>query len=154
VTRRIEFDAAHRVAGHESKCGTIHGHRYVAEITAQASDLDNLGRVIDFSVLKEKVGGWIDTHWDHTSIIYHGSLKSSTCFFYYDDEPTLALLQQAPAWKHVWVAPWNPTAENMAHHLLHVICPMVLDGTGVKVVKVRLYETPNCWADCELKDHL
>ncbi len=140
VTRRIEFDAAHRVAGHESKCGTIHGHRYSAEITAKAESLDGIGRVIDFSVIKEKVGGWIDKHWDHTSIIFE------------KDEKTLELLTQAPSFKHVWVAPWNPTAENMSHHLLHEVCPDVLKGTGVKVIKVRLYETPNCWADCELKD--
>ena len=30
-TRRIEFDAAHRILNHESKCKMLHGHRYVVE---------------------------------------------------------------------------------------------------------------------------
>ena len=30
-TRRIEFDAAHRVMGHEGKCKHLHGHRYALE---------------------------------------------------------------------------------------------------------------------------
>ena len=55
ITRRLEFDAGHRVLGHEGKCKNLHGHRYSAEITVTAPDLDGLGRVIDFGVIKEKV---------------------------------------------------------------------------------------------------
>jgi len=138
VTRRIEFDAAHRVYGHESKCGTVHGHRYVAEITAQAADLDNIGRVVDFSVIKEAVGGWIDKHWDHTGIVF------------VDDVETKRLMTALPGYKPMFISAWNPTAENMANHLLREVCPMVLKGYAIRVVKVRLYETPNCWADAEI----
>ena len=67
-TRKIEFDSAHRVMKHESKCRHLHGHRYVAEITAAADGLDDLGRVIDFSVLKSVVGGWVDDAWDHGTL--------------------------------------------------------------------------------------
>ena len=67
-TRKIEFDSAHRVMKHESKCRHLHGHRYVAEITACSDSLDQLGRVIDFSVLKTVVGGWIDEYLDHGTI--------------------------------------------------------------------------------------
>ena len=59
-TRRIQFCAGHRVLGHENKCANAHGHNYVAYISARSNDLDKVGRVIDFSVLKEKIGGWID----------------------------------------------------------------------------------------------
>lgn len=48
VTRVLEFDAGHRVVNHESKCATLHGHRYKVEIVAAAPGLDSLGRVIDF----------------------------------------------------------------------------------------------------------
>src|SRR5262249_14498003 len=51
-TRLLQFDAGHRVYQHEGKCANLHGHRYTAEITAQAEALDKIGRVIDFSVLK------------------------------------------------------------------------------------------------------
>jgi len=69
-TRRIQFCAGHRVAGHENKCNNLHGHNYVAFITAQAHNLDNLGRVVDFSVLKDIIGGWIDDNWDHGLILW------------------------------------------------------------------------------------
>ena len=50
-TRRIQFCAGHRVMGHEGKCRNLHGHNYVVFVTAQADELDSVGRVIDFSVL-------------------------------------------------------------------------------------------------------
>ena len=68
-TRRIEWDAMHRIPLHESKCRAFHGHRYAAEITCHVPQLDALGRVIDFGVVKQTVGGWVDAHWDHTAIL-------------------------------------------------------------------------------------
>jgi 6-pyruvoyltetrahydropterin/6-carboxytetrahydropterin synthase len=136
-TRILEFDAAHRVANHESKCATLHGHRYKAEITA-CGDLDSIGRVIDFSVLKEKIGSWIDLNWDHTTIVWK------------NDPLTLAALLSMPKKKNPFVCDFNPTAENMADYLLRIACPMLLQGTGVRVTKIRLWETPNCYAEAEL----
>ena len=71
-SRRIEWDAMHRIPLHESKCKAFHGHRYAAEITCVADGLDSLGRVIDFSVIKNRVGSWIDEKWDHTAILMRG----------------------------------------------------------------------------------
>lgn len=138
VTRTLEFDAAHRVVNHESKCSTLHGHRYKAEITATSDKLDDIGRVIDFSVIKEKIGDWIDNNWDHTSIIFD------------EDKETLKALRWIPKKKEPFAAAWNPTAENMAAYLLRKVCPTLLNSTGVLVIKVRLWETPNCYADAEL----
>jgi 6-pyruvoyltetrahydropterin/6-carboxytetrahydropterin synthase len=141
VTRKLEFDAGHRVMNHESKCATLHGHRYTVWVTAEeaATGLDRIGRVIDFSVLKEKIGGWIDHHWDHTCII---SLE---------DRETLVALSKLPQAKPICGVPFNPTAENMATFLLHNICPILMDGTGIRITKVRVDETPNCYAEVELK---
>src|SRR5436853_739224 len=69
ITRRFEFDYGHRVLGHEGKCRHLHGHRGVAEVTVQGLELDSLGRVIDFSVLKREVGEWIDNNWDHNILL-------------------------------------------------------------------------------------
>lgn len=139
VTRKLEFDAGHRVMNHESKCATLHGHRYTVEVTAEAEQLDDIGRIIDFSVLKAKIGTWLDEQWDHNVIIFQ------------KDEQTLAALRSIPRKKEPWVAPWNPTAENMADHLLRQVCPALLEGTGVTVSKIVVWETPNCWATAELK---
>lgn len=135
ITKKLEFDAGHRVMNHESKCATMHGHRYVAEITATADRLDDIGRVIDFSVVKQKVGGWLDLFWDHTCIVFDA------------DEKTIQGLNGIPSYKPIFVSSFNPTAENMAHFLLKEVCPKELLGTGVRVVKVKLWETPTCFAE-------
>jgi len=134
-SRKIHFCAGHRVMNHESKCANLHGHNYIAWIYAEAPELDAIGRVIDFSVLKERVGGWIDKHWDHTTLIFER------------DQSLLEVLRQFDQPKPIFLCSFNPTAENMANYLMREICPELLDGTGVKVTRVVLYETENCFAD-------
>ena len=29
----------------------------------------------------------------------------------------------------------------------------IMKGQGIEVVKIRLYETPNCWVECETYDY-
>ena len=135
-TRRIEFDAGNRVMGHEGKCRHLHGHRYVAEFAACADRLDEIGRVIDFGVLKAKLGGWINEHWDHAFLVNEA------------DEPLLEALfiLDSPFYE----IPGNPTAEVLAEYLCNTVAPHELKGTGVEVIHVRVWETPNCWADAHL----
>lgn len=136
-TRRIQFCAGHRVHNHESKCRNLHGHNYVALFTARAKALDDLGRVIDFAALKERLGGWIDRHWDHGFVLYQHDYKAIEAVNMVADQK-------------LYVMPSNPTAENMADHLLRAVAPLALDGTNVEVVAVRLWETENCYADATL----
>lgn len=137
-TRKLHFSAGHRVMGHEGKCATPHGHNYYVHFFAEADSLDDVGRVIDFSVIKEKLGGWIDRNWDHTFLVY--SL----------DVETIQALSVMPKLREPYICPFNPTAENMALYLLHEIAPRELFGTSIRVSKVVLYETENCYATASL----
>mgnify|MGYP000302153770 CR=1 FL=1 len=132
ITRRLEFDAGHRVYGHEGKCNHLHGHRYVAEITVQSRTLDGIGRVVDFGVVKKKVGTWIDREWDHNVLLNVGD----------------PLMQDREFWakngRFPFVLAENPTAEVMAAYLFGVAQSLLPE---LIVSKVRIYETPNCWAD-------
>lgn len=130
-TRRIQFCAGHRVWRHETKCAHLHGHNYVAYFHAEGTELDELGRVIDFGVLKERLGGWIDEHWDHGFILHR------------EDEEAVRLVGALPGQK-LFLLDGNPTAENIALHLLEEVAPRVLADTGVEVVEVVLWETENC----------
>lgn len=136
-TRRLEWDALHRVPGHEGKCRAFHGHRYAAEITCTAEQLDQAGRVVDFGVIKARVGGFIDEQWDHTAILMHG-----------DPDPAAQALAESNARyeRPVYWMPHPPTAEYIAAELGQVASTL-LEGTGVQVVRVKLYETPNCYAE-------
>jgi len=136
-TRRIQFCAGHRVHLHESKCRNFHGHNYVVFVEAVAPELDSVGRVIDFSVLKQKIGGWIDAHWDHG-------------FLYWQDDSEARVALAHIGQQKVHVMPANPTAENMAQYLLSTICPKELEGTNVVVRKVTIWETENCYAEALL----
>lgn len=140
--RKIHFCYGHRVKDHESKCATLHGHNGIVWIHATPiKGLDKLGRVVDFSVLKEKVGHWIDTFWDHTMILNK------------EDVQTIDLVKKAPSFKETFVLPYNPTAENLAKYLLNEICPKVLKGSGVIVHQITFWETENCYAEQSLDPH-
>ncbi len=130
-TRRIEWDAMHRIPRHESKCRAFHGHRYVAEITCHIDELDDRGRVVDFGVVKEKVGGWVDIHWDHTAILMR-------------DDPEAGPIAEANArlGRPVYWTERPPTAEVIVE-LLAIKAQELLNDTGVRVTRVRLWETPN-----------
>lgn len=134
-TRRIEWDAMHRIPRHESKCRAFHGHRYVAELTCHAPALDPLGRVIDFGVVKERVGGWVDRSWDHTAILM-------------EDDPEAGALAEVNArmGRPVYWLTGPPTAENIVAELARV-AQFLLADTGVEVVAIRLWETPNASAE-------
>lgn len=134
ITRRLEFDAAHRVLGHEGKCRFLHGHRYRVELTVKATELDSLGRVIDFGVIKEKVGGWIDDYLDHNLLLNR-------------DDPQLSHLQKTEE-RLPYVMQGNPTAENIAKEICEKAVSLL--PLELTVTNVRVFETPNCYADYTL----
>jgi 6-pyruvoyltetrahydropterin/6-carboxytetrahydropterin synthase len=123
----------HRIPRHESKCAAWHGHRYAAEITCSAEALDDRGRVIDFGVIKEKVGGWIDSRWDHTAILMQGDPDPAA--------PIIAASNDA-AGRPVYWMDVHPTAENIVAELARV-AQKLLHPHGVTIVRIRLWETPN-----------
>jgi len=133
-TRRLTFETGHRVVGHEGKCINPHGHSYKLFLTAESLSLDNLGRVIDFSVLKNVIGKWIDDNFDHAFILYD------------KDKELMEFYRVNPTFKH-YIMQHNPTAENIALHLLNDICPLLLKDSGVRIVHIKLYETENCFAE-------
>ncbi len=130
----IHFDAAHRIVNHESKCRFVHGHRYVVEATFAAKKLDDLGRVIDFGEIKEKLGQWIDTNWDHNAILW-------------DEDKKLGASIEKSTGQKIFYMPNNPTAENMAEYLLKKVCPKLFKNSAVACTKIKLSETPNCYAE-------
>lgn len=136
VTRRLEWDAAHRVLKHESKCATLHGHHYVALITCEASSLDDCDRVIDFGVIKERVGTWIDENLDHTTIV---NWKDNDLIEFCKRDELVNGRRRA------FIVNGEPTAETLAEVVLRKAHSLLHD-TGVRVTAVEIYETPNCSA--------
>lgn len=151
VRRYHDISAGHRVVGHEGKCKGLHGHNYRIHFECQAEKLDDIGRVIDFSVIKEKLCMWLEDNWDHKMLLW-------------EDDPLLAVFRQIPnaclndqlpalpnedgfaLQESIKEVPFNPTAENMATYLLEVIGPRQLAGTGVRLITAHISETIKCSA--------
>lgn len=143
VHRYHDICAGHRVTGHESKCQHLHGHNYRIHFTCRAENLDDIGRVIDFSVVKEKLCMWVEDYWDHKFLAWENDPIMQNLVVEMSDNDSLnndILLNS------IVTVPFNPTAENMAQHLVDVVGPQQLKGTGVKLVHVKIEETAKCHA--------
>lgn len=150
ANRYHDISVGHRVVGHEGKCRHLHGHNYRIHFFCQAENgLDKVGRVIDFSVIKEKLCMWLEDHWDHKFIAWEeDSLVSKLNFFMEMHEHDPRVEMRKDEFEHwmesiVWVD-FNPTAENLADFLLTKVGPQQLAGTGVVLTKVIIEETRKC----------
>ena len=94
---------------------------------------------MDFGVVKQLVGGWIDENWDHTTLVN------------WKDKLLLDFCRADPALRSPYIFNGEPTAEIIAAELLRV-AGQLLANTGVTVVKVRVWETPTCWAEVTPKE--
>ena len=54
ITRKLEFDAGHRIPDHKSQCRNLHGHRYTIEITLVGEVIDARMRVRMLAVTSAK----------------------------------------------------------------------------------------------------
>ena len=129
--RYHDICAGHRVHNHESKCAHLHGHNYRIHFKV-AGELDSIGRVMDFSVIKSQLCMWLEDEWDHKMLIWMED----------PNLPSLAVLDP----KGVVPVSFNPTAENIAKYLVNVIGPKQLEGTGCQLLEVRVEETAKCSA--------
>jgi 6-pyruvoyltetrahydropterin/6-carboxytetrahydropterin synthase len=141
ITTRLEFDAGHRIPYHKSQCRNLHGHRYALEISLSGDIItqDNLsesGMVMDFSDVKLIARESVVDVWDHAFLVFK------------DDVEVLNFLNSLNDHKTV-VFPTVPTAENMAAEAFKILRSQYKDtyGNHLKLERVRLYETPNSWAD-------
>ena len=141
ITRRLEFDAGHRIPDHRSQCRHLHGHRYALEITLAGEVIEAAGRpdtgmVMDFSEVKEIARRCVVDAWDHAFLAYRG------------DTAVVAFLGTLPEHKTVLLDA-VPTAENLARIAFRLLDPAYQDtfGNHLRLQRVRLFETPNCWAD-------
>jgi 6-pyruvoyltetrahydropterin/6-carboxytetrahydropterin synthase len=132
ITRTHEIDAGHRVTGHGGKCAHLHGHRYRFALTCEAAELDAIGMVIDFAVIKDKLCAWLDKAWDHH-------------FLLWVHDPIIDQMRDIDPFGVVGV-PFNPTAENMAEFLVEIVAPDILRGTNVRMVQCTVHETAKCSA--------
>ena len=141
VTRRLEFDAGHRLPNHKSQCRNVHGHRYALEITLSSEVIHEEGAaddgmVMDFGDIKRIANEKLVDLWDHAFLVHSG------------DKVMVDFLAAISGHKTV-ILDVVPTAENLAQAAFTILRDAYHDRFGhvLALTRVRLYETPNCWAD-------
>jgi 6-pyruvoyltetrahydropterin/6-carboxytetrahydropterin synthase len=146
ITRRLEFDAGHRIPNHDSRCKHLHGHRYALEVTLSGKIIategaPQQGMVMDFSEVKAIAMRHVVDAWDHAFLAWRG------------DSRVVEFLATLPGHKSVlFDAP--PTAEHLAAAAFRVLDQAYQDRyrNDLRLERVRIYETPNCWADAVRED--
>jgi len=141
ITRKLEFDAGHRIPDHASQCRNLHGHRYTLLITLTGEVVETDGRpdsgmIMDFSDVKAIARTHLVDLWDHAFLVYR------------DDEVVRMFLEGLPNHKTV-VLERVPTVENLARIAFDILLPLYADcfGRSLRLTGLTLYETPNCWAE-------
>lgn len=141
ITRKLEFDAGHRIPDHKSQCRNLHGHRYTVEITLVGNVIDqegssDNGMIMDFSDVKALAKQFLVDVWDHAFLVYE------------KDRAVREFLDSLPGHKTV-VIDRIPTVENLAQTAFDILKGAYQDryGTGLRLQKLVLHETPNCWAE-------
>ncbi|MDR2030727.1 MAG: 6-carboxytetrahydropterin synthase [Azoarcus sp.] len=141
ITCRLEFDAGHRIPDHASQCRHLHGHRYVIEVSLGGGIIDAPGSafngmVMDFGEVKRIAREEIVERWDHAFLAWRG------------DTRVVEFLATLPGHKTV-LFDAVPTAENLAAEAFRLLDAAYRDsyGNALRLERVRLFETPNCWAE-------
>lgn len=141
ITRRLEFDAGHRIPSHGGQCRNLHGHRYQLEVTLTGQVLHRAGAsddgmILDFGDIKSLAQEHLVSKWDHAFLIHRG------------DTALLNFLNSMENHKTV-VLDDIPTVENLVQAAFAILAPVFRDcfGHHLQLSRVVLYETPNCWAE-------
>lgn len=134
--RYHDISCGHRVVGHESKCRHLHGHNYRIHFTVRKIDFDcpfdEIGRVLDFSMIKEHLCQWVENNWDHKTLIWEKDPKLDELVKLFPDS--------------ICVTTFNPTAENMAMYLVEELAPDLMEPLGCSLIMCRIEETRKCTA--------
>jgi 6-pyruvoyltetrahydropterin/6-carboxytetrahydropterin synthase len=142
ITRKGSFDSGHRVMNERMKCYNLHGHTYLYELEFSFNSMASIGYAIDFKEIKRVACQWID------DILDHGMLINP------EDQHVIDVCEYTGSKK--WIMSLNgegkycnPTVENIAKELFLAIDCLMNDG-NLRLSKVKLYETPNCFTECTI----
>lgn len=121
VSKEFTFDAAHHLHCYEGKCKNLHGHTYTV-VFGISGYVDEIGLMMDFGDIKEIWKQEIEIFLDHRYL-------------------------------NEMLPPMNTTAENMVVWIYEKMVEALNKEenqkkyNGARVEFVRLYETPNSYAE-------
>ena len=136
---------AHALYGYNGPCKNIHGHTYHLHVTWRGKPLqDNHhpknGMVMDFKDIKTVIKKKITDKFDHALVLNANSPHKKL---------DKKLTEQ---FEKVIFLPSQPTCENLLIHFQKIL--MAVKKPGIKLVCIKLEETPSSFAEWFLSDNV
>ena len=146
ICKAFEVESGHQLAKHPDACRFPHGHTRRVEIIVEADSLNARDMVTDFKVVKAAAKEAIDAY-DHALCVN-------------TDDPMHATLKQAYGERIISFEKQDPTTEVITKLIFDIVSARLAELTakplldhpppqGVRVRRVRIYETSSCWAEYE-----
>lgn len=135
LTKIFQFEMAHAIFGYSGACKNIHGHSYELQVTVTSNHkiegyIPAPGLIIDFKKIKQIVNSSIINQLDHKLVLSKNFLTKN---------PIIQDLENLVAWEV------EPTAENLLLYIQEILSHKL--PTTVKLVKLKLYETEDSYAE-------
>jgi 6-pyruvoyltetrahydropterin/6-carboxytetrahydropterin synthase len=146
ICKVFEVESGHQLSKHPEKCRSPHGHSRRIEIVLEADRLDPRDMVCDFSVIKAAARQVVES-FDHALCVN-------------TRDPMFAILKKAYGDSVIGFQNEDPTTEVVARTLFkHIRANLKSQAKkkdarypmrrGVRLVRVRVWETPHGWAEYE-----
>ena len=110
---RSAFEAAHFIKDYDGKCARLHGHNWEVVAVVRGHELDKLGMLIDFRILKTELKKVLD-EFDHRFLNELETFSKE-----------------------------NPTAENLAKKIFKKLSASEIFSGSTKLYAIKVQETPN-----------
>lgn len=146
IRKQFKFEGAHIVRDCSStRCkSSIHGHSYIVEVFFTSKGIDNGGMVMDFGLMKDTIGQFIDS-FDHCYSIWTKEKPEFKNF----------IKEQSERWIEM---PVTPSAEMYSLMFFYVINKIIWNTefkngeNHVHLHSVRVHETQTGWAESFKED--
>ena len=145
ICKTFEVENGHMLSKHPDKCRFPHGHTRKVELMLEADALDGNDMVCDFKAVKEAVGEFLEG-FDH-----------AMCMNVQD--PMFLELKKQYGERIIGFEKIDPTTEVLAKVVFDHLQSRLEAGAGqsirypiaagVRVAKVRVWETSSSWAEYE-----
>lgn len=113
---KARFSAAHSLREYGGNCENLHGHNWVVEVLCESEEVDKLGMVIDFRVLKKALKEVLETL-DHRFI------------------------NEVSPFDKI-----NPSSENLARYIFEQISEKLPADKPVRLSSIKVWENEDSWA--------
>jgi 6-pyruvoyltetrahydropterin/6-carboxytetrahydropterin synthase len=146
ICKTIEIESGHMLSKHRDNCRYPHGHSRRVELVLEADRLDRKDMVCDFAVLKLALKDFLES-FDHAMCMN-------------TRDPMYGTFREAYGDRVIGFEDMDPTTEVVARRIFERVRDSLKQyakgknqpypvARGVRLVRVRVWETSTCWAEYE-----